>query len=334
MSSDSAAGTIETKRLILRESGSEADSNPAFRLKVNDANGFLGTGAASDAEGDKTHLTARYGAIDPASIYLWSAELKNCGEVIGSVGIFSICRKNSRASAEIRFLRKFAEDGYAAEATKAVIQYMIYSAGIGRIEACISPDNAACAAVLRKSGMEKEECSRQGSCSAENICGRDIYAAVKSRMYTPSEFAGFYDIKLADGQFGLECVKKTVAVPEKKWVPAYFFDIKQNGEKIGTIDLRIGMTESLYYGGHIGYGVIEAFRGKGYAAKACELLKPLIRLHGFKSILITNNITNRSSQRVCEKLGAELVRIAELPVWHDLYKEGARKECIWEWETQ
>jgi len=36
---------------------------------------------------------------------------------------------------------------------------------------------------------------------------------------------------------------------------------------------------------------------------------------------------------VCEKLGARLVRVARLPEWHDLYKEGRRFSNIFEWEV-
>ena len=43
-----------------------------------------------------------------------------------------------------------------------------------------------------------------------------------------------------------------------------------------------------------------------------------------EGLLITTNHTNTASQRVCEKLGARLLRTARLPQWHDLYKEGRR----------
>ena len=47
-------------------------------------------------------------------------------------------------------------------------------------------------------------------------------------------------------------------------------------------------------------------------------------------LLITNNVTNTASRRVCEKLGAQFVRTVRLPEWTDLYKDGLRYNNIYE----
>lgn len=129
------------------------------------------------------------------------------------------------------------------------------------------------------------------------------------------------------------CIVKKPAIPEKKKVPAYDFEIRNNNNRVGEINLRIGYTDGLYYGGQIGYCVDEKHRGHGYAEKACHLLIPIIRAHGMKIVLITNNHTNIASKRTCEKLGAKLIRIAPLPEWHDLYKDGVRLQNIFEWSV-
>ena len=78
----------------------------------------------------------------------------------------------------------------------------------------------------------------------------------------PVIFDGFIDIAdLADGEIELYCADKKPAIPEKKWVPSYVFEIRQNNSRVGEINLRIGYTDGLYYGGHIGYGVDEPYRG-------------------------------------------------------------------------
>lgn len=148
----------------------------------------------------------------------------------------------------------------------------------------------------------------------------------------PVHFDDFIDIpKLSDGEIELFCIAKVPAIPEKKWVPGYAFEIRRNNSRVGEINLRIGYTDGLYYGGQIGYGVDEEHRGHGYSEKACRLLVPVIRAHGMKKVLITNNHTNIASKRTCEKLGAKFIRTAPLPEWHDLYKEGQRFENIFEW---
>ena len=53
------------------------------------------------------------------------------------------------------------------------------------------------------------------------------------------------------------------------WVPAYSFyicDLK--GNKMGKCDLRIGYSEGLYYGGHIGYTIDEKYRGNHYSVNS------------------------------------------------------------------
>jgi len=145
---------------------------------------------------------------------------------------------------------------------------------------------------------------------------------------------GFADIPdLTDGEIELHCVAKNPAIPEKKWVPSYVFEIRKEGCRVGEINFRVGYSDSLYYGGQIGYAVDEQHRGHGYAEKACRLLVPVIRAHGMKKVLITNEHTNIASRRTCEKLGAELIRKARLPEWHDLYKEGQRYVNIFEWSV-
>ncbi|HML46150.1 MAG TPA: GNAT family N-acetyltransferase [Clostridia bacterium] len=134
-----------------------------------------------------------------------------------------------------------------------------------------------------------------------------------------------------DGEIELVCTGKMPAVPEKKWVPAYAFEVRKEGVRIGEVNLRVGYTASLYYGGQIGYNIDEAHRGHGYAGRACRLLAPVLRGHGMTKALITNDRNNLASRRVCEKLGATLIRVARLPQWHSLYQDGMRYVNVFEW---
>ena len=161
----------------------------------------------------------------------------------------------------------------------------------------------------------------------------DIKEEIEYYNNLPCVFEDFIELpKLFDGVISLNCTKKSPAMPEKNWVPAYMFDICLNGEKVGQINLRIGYSERLYYGGQIGYDVDEAHRGKGYAGRACRLVAQVAAAHGMIKLLITNDGANSSSMRVCEKLGARLLRTVPVPEWHDLYKDGQRFANIYEWE--
>lgn len=151
----------------------------------------------------------------------------------------------------------------------------------------------------------------------------------------PFVFDDFIELpELSDGVIHLVCEAKQSGVPEKKWVPSYDFAIHKDDEIIGDISLRIGYTDGLYYGGQIGYNIDKNYRGNGYAVNACRLLIPVIKAHEMIKLLITNNHTNVASVRVCEKLGARLLRVAHLPEWHDLYKMGQRLQNIFEWSME
>ena len=148
----------------------------------------------------------------------------------------------------------------------------------------------------------------------------------------PYKFDDFIAVPLlTDGEIFLVCYEKHPANPDKKHVPSYQFLVCKGSEKVGRINLRIGYTEGLYYGGQIGYEIDEAYRGNGYAVTACRLVAQVAQAHCMKTLLITNNYTNTASRRVCEKLGAKHVRLVRLPEWTDMYKSGQRFENIYEW---
>ncbi len=119
----------------------------------------------------------------------------------------------------------------------------------------------------------------------------------------------------------------------KGFVPSYEYNIVLHGTNIavGSISLRIGNNENIYYGGHIGYGVHEAYRGRSFAYKACQLLPPVAKAHGFDTLVITCNPGNIPSRRTCEKLGARLVEIVDIPPQNDMYRAGERKKCRYVW---
>ena len=80
----------------------------------------------------------------------------------------------------------------------------------------------------------------------------------------------FYDVSdLKDSEIFLKLTCTCDAQPEKRWLPAYYFEIcLLDGTRVGSCDLRIGHNEKTYFGGNIGFGVDEAYRGHRYAAKA------------------------------------------------------------------
>lgn len=124
------------------------------------------------------------------------------------------------------------------------------------------------------------------------------------------------------------------ANPQKGWVRALHYDIVSlaSREVMGQIDIRLGYTDGLVkYGGHIGYGVKERFRGNYYAAKACRLIKAVAIENRMDVIWITCNPDNWASRKTCEHIGAVLVEIIALPPENDQYQRGERHKCRYRW---
>jgi tagatose 1,6-diphosphate aldolase len=79
--------------------------------------------------------------------------------------------------------------------------------------------------------------------------------------------------------------------------------------------------------GHVGYHVYPPARGRRLAERAVRLLLPLARAHGLKEIWVTCNPDNWASRRTCERLGAVLVDLVDLPPDNVLYRRGERQKC-------
>lgn len=158
---------------------------------------------------------------------------------------------------------------------------------------------------------------------------------IKYYSELPVVFDGFMDFpELSDGVIRLISHAKKPAIPEKKYVPAYDFTVWKDCEKIGDITLRIGYSDSLFYSGQIGYEIDAAYRGNGYAVRACRLLRSVAKAHRMQKLLITTDYRNSASKRVCEKLGAKLLQVLPLPQWHELYEEGGRFVHIFVWNME
>jgi tagatose 1,6-diphosphate aldolase len=146
-------------------------------------------------------------------------------------------------------------------------------------------------------------------------------------MSTNFEFT--HPASLVDGDLEL-VLKNTIPGDDTKgYVPSYEFQLqnRNTGEFMGHIHLRIGNNENIFYGGHIGYGVDEKFRGQHYAARSCRLLFPLAKRHGLTTIWITCDPDNVASRRTCELAGGKFVDIVDLPRDNDQYLHGDRQKC-------
>ena len=138
---------------------------------------------------------------------------------------------------------------------------------------------------------------------------------------------------LKDGEVYLRLDRACDAQPEKRWLPAYYFDIcLLDGTKIGYCELRIGHNDKTYIGGNIGYGIDAPYRGHHYAAKACALLFRQARKHHMEYLIITCDPDNAASSRTCELAGGRYIETADIPEDNEMYAEGKRRVMIYRFE--
>jgi RimJ/RimL family protein N-acetyltransferase len=344
--------TLETARLILRKF-SESDFEDVHSYASSVENVIYMPWGPNNEEQTRAFIESGMREVnenDPHRNYQFAAVLKSSGKLIGGCDMSVKKTDGMDTDGSLGWIvhRDYWKQGYGTEMGKALLEFGFNELKLHRILAHCDAENIASYRVMEKIGMRREGLfieGRPANKKSNAQYGDELsYAILKDEWETqkeiahynslPVSFNGFIDVPdLSDDMIHLVCLEKTPADPEKKLVPGYNFAVCRGGEKIGLINLRIGYTNGLYFGGQIGYGIDEKYRGNGYAVRACRLLAPVAKAHGMKVLLITNDQANTASKRVCEKLGTRLVRLARLPEWHDLYKQGQRFSNIFEWDV-
>ena len=118
-------------------------------------------------------------------------------------------------------------------------------------------------------------------------------------------------------------------------VATCYYDILEHKTslKVGSIDLRLTMNEDMYYYGHIGYNILQKYRGHNYAYYACLLVfKEAKEKHHMNELIITCNPDNTPSYKILKKLGGELIEVIQVPKDHELYRLGDKFKCIFRYK--
>lgn len=153
---DLGTKTLFTKRLILR------------KFKYTDADGmynnwatdpecckFLGWNVHKNIEETKSIIQSWINEYENGN-YNWIVELKDTHEVIGSITAISISKKHDTAELGYCYGSKYWGKGYATEALRAVIEYLLNECNLYLVEASHISGNPASGKVMTKAGMHKE----------------------------------------------------------------------------------------------------------------------------------------------------------------------------------
>ena len=140
----------------------------------------------------------------------------------------------------------------------------------------------------------------------------------------------YIDIDLHDDEIKLILRETKEAIPERKHVPAYCFDIALlDGTVVGNCSLKIWHTRVIWFAGNIGYEVYEPFRGHRYAAKACRLLFKLAIMHDLDYVIITCNVNNAASERSIQLAGGMFISEENVPEDSEQYQKGSHRVKIY-----
>jgi predicted acetyltransferase len=97
-------------------------------------------------------------------------------------------------------------------------------------------------------------------------------------------------------------------------VPCYEFSISVGGKEAGTFHVRIETDfEKVREVGNVGAEVKRKFHGHDLPARATRAVLPLLRKHGVRSILITQDKGKRATRRACDHLGASYKDTIDVP---------------------
>ena len=171
---------IETSQLILRPFVME-DAEAMYR------------NWASDPEVTKFLSWPTYKSVDTAyeildiwtkqysdnTFYQWAIELKEIGEVIGSISVVNFDERVDMVEIGFCIGKPWWGQGIMTEAFQAVIDFLFGEVNVQRIEAGHDPNNPASGAVQCKCGLKYEGTLRRSIRSNQGITDKVVLAILK-----------------------------------------------------------------------------------------------------------------------------------------------------------
>lgn len=147
--------TLETDNLILRKFKIE-DAEDMFNNWASDpeCNKYVSYPLHQSIEETKEIVQMMIDEADDG--YNWAIELKSTDEVIGNISVVSIRKKHCYCEVGYSLGSTFWGKGYATEALKKVVQFLLIDCGFNLVEAYHDVTNPASGKVMKKVGMKKE----------------------------------------------------------------------------------------------------------------------------------------------------------------------------------
>ena len=173
--------TLETDRLTLRKFNS-SDAPGMFYGWASDekVTQYLSWNSHRSIEETQALIDNWIQRYDD-NCYNWAVELKSTHELIGNISAISISKRHHNCEIGYCYGSKYWNQGYATEALKAVIDYMLYDCEMHLVEAKHQSLNSASGKVMEKAGMTKDAVlkERRYHSETDSYCDLVCYSITK-----------------------------------------------------------------------------------------------------------------------------------------------------------
>jgi ribosomal-protein-alanine N-acetyltransferase len=146
---------LETERLVLRPINVE-DMGFVYELfsrpETNRYSGHESLGSMEEAG----ELYDKYMKHGSASRFRVAVELKETGEPVGTLGLYSYSERDGRAELGYDLLEEHWGRGIMTEAVGAVLRYGFEVLGLNRVEATMDPLNTRSVRLVERLGFKSE----------------------------------------------------------------------------------------------------------------------------------------------------------------------------------
>lgn len=148
---------IETDRLILRRIKIE-DTLDMYNNWATDKETckYLSWDTHKDLEETKNTINKWIEKYQEDNFYHWVVVLKDTNEAVGTIGVVKNTANNEIVEIGYAYGSKWWGKGYATEALKAIIDFLLYKAEISCLQAYHIEVNPASGKVMEKCGMTKD----------------------------------------------------------------------------------------------------------------------------------------------------------------------------------
>lgn len=146
---------LETERLILRRY-KESDIDAMYDLITDENMSKYLTFPKNSKEEELEYVKKCIKEADESKYEKWVIERKSDNEVLGNIDVNTIVKKHNYCNVGYAIRYMYWGNGYAAEALKAVSDYLLNEGGYYLVECSCNELNTQSSKVMQKAGFKKD----------------------------------------------------------------------------------------------------------------------------------------------------------------------------------